>query len=106
MLGLQMEMLKHGPGRPPKYGRPSRAVTITLPESVIASLGALNGDLGSAIVALAERHGKPRARAVRAAELAAYGSHAVIIVNPSKALKRLVGLQARACWKRPGIDLP
>jgi hypothetical protein len=88
-----MNTPKHGPGRPPKYGRPSRAVTLTLPEDVLGDLGAIDADLGRAIVRLAERHGRPRPRPVRPAELAAYGNHAVIIVNPAKALKRLAGVQ-------------
>src|SRR5712691_10101872 len=93
MLELQMNTLKHGPGRPQKYGRPSRAVTVTLPEDVLASLGALDADLGRAIVKLAERRGRPHVRPVRLAELASYGNHAVIIVNPANALKRLAGVQ-------------
>jgi hypothetical protein len=93
MLELQMEMLKHGPGRPPKYGRPSRVVTVTLPEDVLDGLGAIDADVGRAIVKLSERRRSPHARPVRPAELAAYGNHAVIIVNPAKALKRLAGVQ-------------
>ena len=76
-----------------KYGRASRAVTVTLPEDVLARLSAVDTDLGRAIVMLAERHGKPRARVPRAAEIAAFGKHAVIIVNPVRALKRLPGVQ-------------
>jgi hypothetical protein len=88
-----MDMVKHGPGRPPKYGRPSRAVTVTLPEDVLDGLGAIDTDVGRAIVKLTERRGTPRARAARPAELASYGNHAVIIVNPARALKRLAGVQ-------------
>ncbi len=76
-----------------KYGRASRAVTVTLPEDVLVRLGAVDTDLGRAIVALTERHGKPRARPVRQAEIATYGNHAVIIVNPARELKRLPGVQ-------------
>ena len=88
-----MKHVKLGPGRPSKYGRASRAVTLTLPEDVIVRLGAIDADLGRAIVSLAERHGKPRARLVHHAEIAAYGNHAVIVVNPAKGLKRLPGVQ-------------
>src|SRR5438128_12699991 len=91
--GSRMQMLKHGPGRPPKYGRPSRVVTVTLPEDVLDGLSAIDADVGRAIVKLAERRGTPHARPVRPAELASYGNHAVIIVNPAKALKRLAGVQ-------------
>lgn len=68
-------------------------MTITLPEDVLVRLTAVDADLGRAIVLLAERNGKPRIRAVRPAELATYGNHAVIVVNPAKALKRLAGVQ-------------
>ena len=57
-----MHKLKHGPGRPSKYGRPSRAVTVTLPEDVLDGLEAIDADLGRAIVRLAERPGAPRPR--------------------------------------------
>jgi hypothetical protein len=93
MLAFPMKALKHGPGRPPKYGRPSHAVTLTLPEDVLARLRGVDGDLGRAIVMLAERTGAPRVRAVRPAEIARYGSRAVIVVTPVKALKRLAGVQ-------------
>jgi hypothetical protein len=81
-----------GPGRPPKYGRAARAVTVTLPVDVLARLSVVHADIGRAIVALTEQrvNGQPRPRC---AELAEYGSRAVILVNPVKALKRLPGVQ-------------
>lgn len=81
-------------GRPRKFGRASRPITVTLPEDVIGRLSALDGgDLGAAIVRLA---GKLPARAPRAgkpAELAAYGRRAVILVTPVRSLGRLAGVQ-------------
>jgi hypothetical protein len=88
-----MKQIRHGPGRPPKYGRPSRAVSITLPEDVMVRLSALDSDLGSAIVRLADRSGKRRERAARPAEVATHGNRAVIVVNAAKILKRLPGVQ-------------
>jgi len=88
-----MKAIRHGPGRPPKFGRPSRAVTMTLPEDVLQRLAALDSDLGRAIVTLVERNGAPRVRAVAPAELSSYGNHAVIIVTPVKALKRIAGVE-------------
>lgn len=82
-----------GPGRPPKFGRPSRAVTLTLPTDVLDRLAALNSDLGRAIVDLVEQHPRERAPRERAAELASYGRHAVIVVRPLPALARLTGVQ-------------
>src|SRR5207248_2018365 len=90
-----MKTTSHGPGRPKKYGRPSRAVTVTLPDDVLASLRALDADLGRAIVTLVERRGRKLSRNGngRPAEIAEYGNRAVIIVNPAKALKQLPGVQ-------------
>jgi hypothetical protein len=68
-------------------------VTITLPEDVLARLATVDADLGRAIVTLAERKRTPQTRATRPAEVAAYGNHAVIVVNPAKALRRLPGVQ-------------
>ena len=91
----RMDHVRSGPGRPKKYGRAARAVTVTLPEDVLARLAAVHTDLGRAIVAMTEQNGKgyERHRPVRQAEVAAYGSHAVIVVNPARALKRLHGVQ-------------
>ena len=88
-----MKAIPHGPGRPRKYGRPSRAVTITLPEDVLARLGTVEADLGRAIVTLVERNGARRVRAAEPTEIAHYGNHAVIVVTPVKALKRIAGVQ-------------
>jgi len=88
--------VKHGPGRPMKYGRASRAVTLTLPEDVIERLHAIDEDLGRAIVTLAERQVHSRrvgAARLHRPEVAAYGNHAVIVVHPAKPLRRLPGVQ-------------
>jgi hypothetical protein len=88
-----MNLVKQGPGRPKKYGRLSRAVTVTLPEDVLARLTAIDTDLGRSIVRLVERSTPAHPTAARPAEMASYGSHAVIIVTPVEALKRLAGVQ-------------
>ena len=80
-------------GRPPKYGRPSRAVTVTLPEDVLARLSTVDADLGRAIVAVAERDRPARDRTVRPAEIASYGRHSVIVVTPLKVLKELPAVE-------------
>ena len=81
------------PGRPPKYGRAARAVTITLPVDVLARLSAVHADLGRAIVSLTERGATRRVPRTRPAEVTAFGNHALILVNRQKALKRLPGVQ-------------
>src|SRR5262245_21008820 len=88
-----MHLVKRGRGRPPKFGRPSRPVTVTLPEDVIARLSAIDADLGHAIVSVLERHPKIARASRRSAELASYGANAVIVVIPVKALKQLPGVQ-------------
>src|SRR5437870_7614940 len=80
-------------GRPKKYGRAARPVTVTLPVDVLARLTAIDHDLGQAIVRLVETGARARHAAMQTAELAQYGNHAVIVVTPIKALKRLRGVQ-------------
>lgn len=89
-----MQLAMRHPGRPQKFGRRSRPVTVTLPEDVIERLAAIDADLGRSIVTLIER--RPRSRretARRPAELSSYAGHAVIIVIPVKMLQRLPGVQ-------------
>ena len=86
-------MQQQGRGRPSKYGRPARAVTVTLPEDVLARLTAVHADVGSAIVSLVEKSAPVRTEPIRAAEVTRYGNRAVIIVTPSPALRRLRGVQ-------------
>ena len=88
-----MHQTKRGRGRPPKFGRPSRPVTITLPEDVIARLSAIDADLGQAIVSMLEHHPKIARVTRRSAELSNYGANAVIVVIPVKALRQLPGVQ-------------
>ena len=79
------------PGRPPKFGRPARAVALTLPEDVISALSRLDDDLARAVVRLSEplvaEHGTPSA-----VELSQHHDHAVIVVRPIKALERIPGV--------------
>jgi hypothetical protein len=84
---------KDGRGRPRKYGRASRAITLTLPEDVLTRLRGFDTDLGRAVVAIVEGSTKSRVRTIGPAEIAHYGKHAVIVVTPVKALKRLPGVQ-------------
>ncbi|HUP40046.1 MAG TPA: hypothetical protein VM115_08000 [Vicinamibacterales bacterium] len=86
-------MSQPGRGRPRKYGRPARAVTVTLPEDTLARLSAIHVDIGSAIVSLVERKGPSRAAPIRSAEVTRYGNRAVILVTPGPILKRLRGVQ-------------
>jgi hypothetical protein len=86
-----MKLVRAGRGRPQKFGRPSRAITLTLPEDVIAALTAVDDDLSRAVVRLtqplvADAVPKP------AAELTKYGDCAVIVITPVDVLKRIPGV--------------
>ena len=86
-----MKLVPSRRGRPQKFGRPSRAVTLTLPEDVIVALMGVDGDLSRAVVCLAEplvADAAPR----RPAELSQYGDSAVIIVRRIAALERIPGV--------------
>ena len=76
-------------GRPRKFARPSRAVTLTLPEEVIDALSAIDEDLSRAVVRIAQPElGKPRRPA---AELSTFGRHAVVVVPLVRALELRTG---------------
>jgi hypothetical protein len=76
--------LRRRRGRPRKFAAPSRAVTLTLPESVIASLARIDRDISRAIVGLATRRAHKNGHA--AAELSVFGRRAVITVQPRESL--------------------
>jgi hypothetical protein len=77
-------------GRPRKFTSPSRAVTLTLPEDVIAALEAVDHDLSRAVVRVAQPE---MAKAPHpAAELATFGRYAVIVVNPTRTLEQRTGV--------------
>ena len=78
-------------GRPQKFNRPARQVTLTLPDDVIARLSRVDDDMGRAVVRLAMA-ARPRAEAP-GVELATFGGRAVIVVTPTKALERVTGVE-------------
>jgi len=78
-------------GRPQKFGRPARAVTLTLPDDVIVALSGVDDDLSRAIVQLSQ----PLLRDVvtRApAELSKYRDSAVIVIKRLPTLNRMPGV--------------
>jgi len=66
-------------------------VTLTLPDHVIEALTALDPDLSRAIVRLAQPMLADRPHAP--AELATFGRHSVIVVNPSRTLEKRTGVE-------------
>jgi len=77
-------------GRPRKFIAPSRAVTLTLPEDVLAALAAVDHDLSRAVVRIAQPELAKRTHPP--AELATFGRRAVIVVNPSRTLEERTGI--------------
>jgi len=77
-------------GRPRKFARPSRAVTLTLPDEVIDALSRIDGDLSRAVARLAQPELAKRPHPP--AELAAFGRRAVIVVNPTRTLEQRTGV--------------
>src|SRR5262245_25034647 len=59
---MNHEIARKRPGRPSKFGRPSRAAAVTLPEDAIDRLRRVHRDLGWAIVKLLDGAGSARGR--------------------------------------------
>jgi hypothetical protein len=77
-------------GRPRKFAAPSRAVTLTLPESVLQKLSSIHHDVSRAIVQIAQ--GRAPAKEKPLAELSVFGRHAVITVRPTASLETHAGI--------------
>jgi hypothetical protein len=84
--------MRRGRGRPRKFDEPTRVVSLTLPESVIASLTDLHGDLGHAVTRLARKVVKHVPRR-KPAELVMFGRRATISVQPSRTLARRLAVE-------------
>jgi hypothetical protein len=87
-----IELLVPRRGRPQKFGRPSRAVTLTLPEDVIAALARIDEDLSLAVVRVMQ----PKLSNLTSrpsVELSKFGKGAVIIIKPVPALARVPGVK-------------
>ena len=77
-------------GRPRKFSAPSKAVTLTLPEPVIAALSDIDADLSRAVVRVAQPEMARRPHPP--AQLARFGRSAVIVVNPTRTLEDRTGV--------------
>jgi hypothetical protein len=78
-------------GRPLKFARPARAVTLTLPEDVIGALQAIDPDLARSVVRLVQPYLAQPPRAP--AELSAFGNRSVIVVPCSRQLGARTGVE-------------
>jgi len=83
--------LRRRRGRPRKFATPSRAVTLTLPESVLTELEKIAPDPSHAIVQLMKRRAPTDGKA--AAELVSFGRRAVISVKPTPTLNDQTGIE-------------
>jgi hypothetical protein len=81
-----------GRGRPTKFGRRARSITLTLPEDVLTRLRARDADVARAIVGLLEEAPRKDSRVRAPAEIATYGRRSVILVRPVSALRKLPGV--------------
>ena len=78
-------------GRPRKFARPSRTITVTLPDDVCDALTALDPDISRAIVRIAmARRSHASSGEV---EVATFGNRAVIVVSPTRALSGMKGVE-------------
>jgi hypothetical protein len=78
-------------GRPRKFFRPSRAVTVTLPDDVIAALQSVNPDLSLAVATVV-----PAMTATEPpplAELVSGDGQTVIVIPPNRALQERAGVE-------------
>jgi len=78
-------------GRPRKFARPARAITLTLPEDIIATLKTIDTDVSRAIVRTVEPLVPAGSRP--AAELTPFGDRSVIVVTPSRELVERTGVE-------------
>jgi len=78
-------------GRPPKFGRPTQMVALTLPESVVRELRAVNDDLAWAIVTMVE-NGPLDGHRLPDAELISIGDGRWLIAVNRSVLKRIPGV--------------
>jgi hypothetical protein len=83
--------LRRQRGRPRKFAAPSKAVTLTLPESVLQLLATIDPDPSLAIVQLTKRRAPAQTRS--AAELNVFGRRAVITIRPTRLLEQQLGLE-------------
>ena len=78
-------------GRPRKFVRPSRAVTVTLPDDVIAALQAVDVDLSRAVASIVQPHVAANPSPI--AELVGDAGQTVIVVPPNRALQERAGVE-------------
>jgi len=80
-------------GRPLKFGRPAKLVTMTLPDDVVTWLASVDADLGWAVVKLHERSVKTeRKRQNHLADLVQLPGHRALILVQPEPFQNLKGI--------------
>jgi hypothetical protein len=82
--------LRRRRGRPRKFAAPSRAITLTLPETVLDTLALIDPDPSRAIVQLARKRTPLNGKAP--AQLEVFGNRAVITIRPTTSLEHRIGI--------------
>ena len=77
-------------GRPRKFVGPSRAVTVTLPDDVIAALQSVNPDLSLAVAAVVPQSASEQSPI---AELVSGDGRSVIVIPPNRSLQERAGVE-------------
>jgi hypothetical protein len=87
---LRATMKKNPGGRPPKFAEPSRPVTLTLPDSVLADLERVHPDRSQAIVELTKKVLRSSGAENPLVEIVEMAKNTgLVIVGPSKALRKI-----------------
>jgi hypothetical protein len=77
-------------GRPPKFNQPRRPITVTLPESTLAQLAAIDADRAQAIVKVTNSATPSDAKGQRPVELVeVMPGLSIILVGPSRHLQKV-----------------
>jgi hypothetical protein len=77
-------------GRPPKFEEPRRPVTVTLPESALAQLTAIDSDRAKAIVKATRAALPVEAKLEKAVELVeVLPGLSIIVIGPSRCLQKI-----------------
>src|SRR5215475_1507076 len=86
--------IKKPKGRPPKFSEPRRPVTVTLPESTLARLAAINPDRAQAIVKAVGTAVPLDSKSQKQVEVVEVSPGVgIILVGPSRYLKRIKWLR-------------
>jgi hypothetical protein len=79
-------------GRPQKFGREARLISITLPRDVIDWLGTMDDDIAWAIVKMYERATKARTKDTSVAQMVRFPGNRALILVRSDLIREMPGI--------------